>query len=72
MSERDEIGAVEIAETYLKRCAKDAQRGNLTRLQEQSPEALDRARDTAASEAPEFADEPWSAQQADALLSAGR
>lgn len=30
--------------------------------------ALDRARDTTASEAPEFADEPWSAQQADALL----
>lgn len=39
MSGRDEIGAVEIAETSLKRCAKDAQRGDLTRLLEQSPEA---------------------------------
>ena len=39
MSERHKIGAVEIAETYLKRCAKDAQRGDLTRLLEQSPEA---------------------------------
>ena len=39
MSERHKIGAVEIAETYLKRCAKDVQRGDLTRLLEQSPEA---------------------------------
>ena len=38
MSERDKIGAVETAETYLKRRAKGAKRGDLTRLLEQSPD----------------------------------
>ena len=57
------------------RIHRDAERGTMTITVELPLEtgellekALDRARDSTASQVPELADEPWSAQQADALI----
>ena len=57
------------------RIHRDAERGTMTITVELPLETgellekvLDRARDSTASQVPELADEPWSAQQADALI----
>ena len=57
------------------RVHRDAARGTMTitielplETGELLEKALDRARDSTASQTPELADEPWSAQQADALI----